>query len=151
MPVVTELPKGLEEHAFQRNSPKKQLGWKTPPDQLILARSPKARSQEDRATAEITFPSKVSKTYRVFSNGNLEQFICHVRLMESILKDLKILELITVAKAEMKEKQDELDLLLSRLARARSTTPSSHRRFATEDSPDSTENSRANENVPQVK
>ena len=104
MPVVTKLPKGMKEHDLQRNSPEKQLGVKTPPIQFIPTRPPKAHSQEDCATVKITFPSKVVKIYQVFFNSDLEQAISHVRLMEFILKDLRIVELIAASEAEIKEK-----------------------------------------------
>ena len=41
MPVVTKIPKWLEEHDFQRNSPEKQLGVKISPIQFIMARPPR--------------------------------------------------------------------------------------------------------------
>ena len=80
MPVATELPKGLEERDFQRNFPEKLLGVKAPPIQFILSRTPKARSQEYRATVKISFPN-----YRVFFSGTLEQTIKHVCLNKSIV------------------------------------------------------------------
>ena len=147
MPVATELPKGLEEHDFQRNFPEKLLGVKAPPIQFILSRTPKARSQEYRATVKISFLNNVAKTYRVFFSGTLEQAIKHVSLNESIVDDLKIVELISTAKVEMKGKQEKFELLQSRLGRSRSSTPSTHRRFATEESPELTENSHATKNV----
>ena len=47
----------------------------------------------------------------------------------------------------IKEKQEELDLLQARLTRSRSSTPAVHRRFASGESPESTENSWAIKNV----
>ena len=102
-------------------------------------------------TIKISFPSKVVKTYQVFFGGNLEQAIKDVCLNESIVDDLKTVELIAAAEAEMKEKQEELDLLQSRLNRSRSSTPPTHHRFATEESPEFSENSRAARMCPQVK
>ena len=96
---------------------------------------------------EISFPKKVIKTYRVFYSRNLEQTIKHVTLNKSIADDLKIAKRISTAEAEIKEKQEELDLLQSRLNRSRSSTLSVHPRFATGESPESTENSRATDNV----
>ena len=90
MPVVSEFPKGLEEHDFQHNSPEKFLGVKTPPVGFISSRPPKAHSHEDRATVKIFFPNKVVKTYLVFFSGTLEQAIKHVYLNKSIIDDLKI-------------------------------------------------------------
>ena len=120
---------------------------KTPPIQFIPSRSPKARSQEDGATVTISFPNKIVKTYRVFFSGTLEQAIKHVGLNESIADDLKISERFSAAKAEIKEKQEELALIQSRLGCSRSSMPSSHRRFATGESPESTKNSCATKNV----
>ena len=65
----------------------------------------------------------------------------------SIAADLKIAERISTAETVIKEKQEELDLLQARLTCSRSSTPAVHRRFATGESPESTENSRATENV----
>ena len=120
---------------------------KTPSIQFISSRTSKARSQEDTATVKITFPIKVVKTYRVFFSGTLKQAIKHVSLNESIVDDLKIAKRISTTEAKIKEKQEELELLQSRLGCSRSSTPSTHRRFAAEESPESTENSRATENV----
>ena len=47
----------------------------------------------------------------------------------------------------IKEKQEELDLLQARLTRSHSSTPAVHCRFASGESPESTENYRATENV----
>ena len=63
------------------------------------------------------------------------------------MDDLKIAELLSTAEAEIKEEQEELELLQSRLGRSQSSTPSTHRCFATEESPESTKNFRATENV----
>ena len=115
MPVVSELPKGLEEHDFQRNFREKLLGVKTLPIGFSPSRPPKTRSQEDRATVKISFPNKVVKTYRVFFSDTLEQAIKHVYLNKSIVDDLKIAERISTAEAEIKEKQEQLNLLQSRL------------------------------------
>ena len=115
MPVVSELPKGLEEHDFQRNFREKLLGVKTLPIGFSPSRPPKTRSQEDRATFKISFPNKIVKTYRVFFSGTLEQAIKHVGLNESIVDDLNIFERISAAKVEIKGKQEELALLQSRL------------------------------------
>ena len=123
MPVVSELLKGLEERDFQRNSPDKVLGVKTPPLQFIPSRPPKARTQEDKASVKMSFPNKVIKTYWFFFSGNLEQAIKQVCLNMSIAADLKIAERIFTAGAVIKEKQEELDLLQARLTRSRSSTP----------------------------
>ena len=93
--MVSELPKGLEERSFQRNSPDKFLGVKTPPLQFIPPRSPKARAQEDKASVKLSFPNKVIKTYRIFFSGNLEQAIKHVTLNKSTSADFKIAERIS--------------------------------------------------------
>ena len=68
-------------------------------------------------------------------------------LNKSIAADLKIAERISTAEAVIKEKQEELNLLQARLTGSRSSTPAVHHRFATWESPESTENSRAMENV----
>ena len=129
--MVSELPKGLDERDFQCNSPEKFLGVKTPPLQFIPPRPPKARTQEEQASVKISFPNKVIKTYRIFYSGNLEQAIKHVSLNKSIAADLKIAERISTAQAEIKEKEQELELLQFRLGRSRSSTPSIHCRLAT--------------------
>ena len=143
MPVVSELPKGLIERKFRRNSPDNFLKVRTPPLHFIPSRPPKARTQEDKASVKLSFSNKVIKTYRVFFSGNLEQAIKHVCLNKSIAADLKIAKRISTAKPEIKEKQEELDLLQARLARSRSSTPAVHRRFASGESLESTENFRA--------
>ena len=131
MPVASELQKRLEERDFQRNSPDKYLGVKNPPLQSIPSRPSKAHTQDDKASVKISFPNKVTKTYRVFYSGNLEQAIKHVTLNKSIAADLKIAERISTAQAEIKEKEQELELLQFRLGRSRSSTPSIHCRLAT--------------------
>ena len=105
MPVVSELPKGLVDREFQRNSAANFLGVRTPPLQFIPSRPPKARTQEDKASVKLSFPNKIIKTYRVFFSGNLEQAIKHVCLNMSIAADLKISECISTAQAVIKEKQ----------------------------------------------
>ena len=61
---------------------------------------------------------------------------------------LKINKLISTVEAEIKERQEELNLLQSRLGRSQSSTPyTTHCCFATEESPESTKNSRATKNV----
>ena len=145
--MVSELLKALEEHDFKRNSPEKVLGVKTPPIQFILSRPQKARSQEDRTTVTIFFPNKIVKTYRVFFSGTLEQAIKCVGLNESIADDLKVSERFPAAKAEIKEKQEELALIQSRLGRSRTSMPSNNRPFDTGESPESTKISRATKNV----
>ena len=95
----------------------------------------------------LSFPNKVLKTYRVSFSGNLEQAIKHATLNKSITAYLNISQRISTAEAEIKEEQEELDLLQARLGRSRSSTLSVHRRFASKESPESTENSRATENV----
>ena len=72
MPVVSELPKELVEREFQRNSPDKFLGVRTPPLQFIPSRPPNACTQEDKVSVKLSFPNKVLKTYQVFFSGNLE-------------------------------------------------------------------------------
>ena len=57
-----------------------------------------------------------------------------------------IAERISTAETKIKEKQEELELLQSRLGRSRSSTPSNHRRFATGESP-ATENFHVIQNV----
>ena len=61
--------------------------------------------------------------------------------------ELKISEHISTAEAEIKKKRGQLSLLRSRLGRSCCPTPSTHRRFTTGESPESTENSRATDNV----
>lgn len=139
MPVVTKLLSGSEEQDFHRHSRDQQLGVKIPPIQFIPTKPPKASPQKDRTTIKIAFPSKVVKAYRVFTSCNLEHAINHAHLLESIVKDMRIKEMILATEAEVKEKQEELGLLKPILERARSTTPSSHRWFASGDSPESTE------------
>ena len=80
----------------------------------------------------------------------MEQAVKHVCLNMSIAADLKIADRISTAEAVIKEKQEELDLLQARLTRSRSSTPAVHCRFASGESPESTENSRATENVSPV-
>ena len=63
------------------------------------------------------------------------------------MKNVRIKELILVVRAELKEKQEELNLLIPMLERACSTSPSSRRRFSNDESPESTENSSSRENV----
>ena len=123
------------------------MGVKTPPIGFIPSRPPKARSQESCATVNISFPNKVVKTYRVFFSGTLEQAIKHVYLNKSIVDDLRIAKRISTTKAEIKEKQEQPNLLQSRLGRSRSSMSSAHHRFATGESPESTENFRATKNV----
>ena len=81
----------------------------------------------------------------------MEQAIKHATLNKSITADLKVAERISTAKAEIKERQEELDLLQARLGRSRSSTPSVYRRFASGESRESTENSRATKNVSPAK
>ena len=71
-----------------------------------------------------------------------------MRLVEVIFKDIRIEEQILAAKAELKEKHQELVLLVPSSGRSRSDTPARHHRFqAEESSPESTEN--VSENVSQ--
>ena len=105
MPVVIELPPGLEEKDFQRNSPERQLGVKTPPIQCIPSKIPKSRSQEENTNIKLSFPSGVTKSFRVFYADGLEHVISHVRLNVSIMKDLRIEAKILAAEAKLKEKR----------------------------------------------
>ena len=148
MPVVTELPSGLEEKDFKGNSPDRQLGVKTPPIQFIPSKIPRARTQEEKTTLKLTFPSGITKTFRVFYAGDLEHAINHVRLVEGIFKDMQFEEQILATEAKSKEKHQELVLLVPSSGRSRSDTPARHHRFqAEESSPESTEN--VSENVSQ--
>ena len=119
---------------------------RTLPIQFIPSKIPKARSGEEKASTKLIFPSGVIKTFRVFDVGRLEHVINHVRLVEVIIKDMQIKEQILAAEAELKEKDQELALLVPRCERPRSHIPASHRRY-TEESPKSTKNSRASNNV----
>ena len=85
----------------------------------------------------ICFPSDVSKTYRFFSAGNLEQAINHVRLILTIIEDKQIESMILAAEVSLTQKQESLTCLHLLLARAAVVTPSSHLRF-TEDAPNKT-------------
>ena len=148
MPVVTELPPGLEKKDLKRNSPESQLGAKTAPIQFIPSKIPRARTQEEKTTLKLTFPSGITKIFRVFYAGDLEHAINHVCLVEVIFKDTRIEEQILAAEAELKEKHQELVLLVPSSRRSRSDTPARHHRFqAEESSPESTEN--VSENVSQ--
>ena len=118
MTVVTDLPPGLEEKYFKRNSPERQLGVKTSPIQFIPSEFPRARTQEEKTTLKLAFTSGITKTFRVFYAGGLEHAINHVRQ-----------EQIPAAKARLKEKEQELVLLIPPFRRSRSDTPSRHRRY----------------------
>ena len=98
MPVATALPPGLKNKKFTRNSPGKQLSCEIPPIQYIPSPLPKARSTHAKATIKIFLPSNVSKTYRVFVSGNLEQAINHVQLVLAIIEDYQIESKILAAK-----------------------------------------------------
>ena len=146
MPVVTEFPPRLKNKDFQRNSPERNLDAKVPPIQFIPAKASKSRNPEDRTNIKIAFPSGITKSYRVFSAGNLEHAISHVRLVQTIIKDTRLPEDILAAEAELKEKVAALDLLVPRGERPQSNTPSSHLRFP-EESPESTADSPVTETV----
>ena len=105
------------------------------------------QEKQSSCTFKISFPDKIVKIYRVFFSGTLKQSIKHVGLNKSIVDDLMIAERISTAETKIKEKQEELELFQSRLGCSRSSTPSTHRHFANGESPESTENFHATENV----
>ena len=118
---------------------------KTPPIQFIPSKLPRAHTQEEQTTLKLTFPSSITKTFQVFYAGGLERAINHVRLVEVILKDMRIQEQILAAEAELKEKEQDLVLLVPPSGRSGSDTPSRHHQYQDEESPESTKN--VSENV----
>ena len=85
---------------------------KTPPSQFIPSKLSRARTQEEKTTFKLTFSSGIANTFRVFYAGDLEHAINHVRLVEVIVKNMRIEEQILAAEAELKDKEQELVLLV---------------------------------------
>ena len=136
MPVVTAFPPGQKPDSFVRNNPEKQLCCPSPPIQFCPSPLPKARNDADKTTIKISFPSNVSKTFKVFFGGNLEQAINHSELVLSILEDKHTKQKILRAELALTQKEESLRRIRECLARAPAATPASHVRFTNEVSPE---------------
>ena len=109
MAPITSLPPNLIHQDFKTNLPPKS---EASPIRFCPQWTRKESSKKEKEpSVKITINTDVTKTYFIFSSGNMEEAIRLVRLHEAIIVDKGLKKSISTLKSQRKEKVSALKVL----------------------------------------